>query len=147
MRWPSIGRGQLLPAGQLAVLLLASCGHPHPVPDQQLVADLRSAILATLAAGGQGALAAKQLDDESVELAWATDPARIRALREGRMSPAQLLDQARTVPLRIAARHAGQPPILLTWLLGHGPALTPPQLELLEALRAESELELAKSPH
>jgi hypothetical protein len=130
----------------LACLLpLAGCGHPHPAPDAQLVADLRQAIARALPALGQPALSGKDLDDQAVQLAWATDPGRIGGLRSGALPRERLLAEARQVPALITQRRAGQAPGMLTWLLEHGATLDLPDQELLEAVRAQAMLELAQA--
>lgn len=134
----------------LPLAALAGCGHPHPPPDPLLRADLVAAIPPTLAAMGRPPLAARALEDQAVQLAWATDPARIQAIRAGTLRTTALAAQADDLLRRLARDHLGQPPLVLAYLTAQArraPAsLDLATRELLEATRAQAALEMPAGP-
>jgi hypothetical protein len=128
-------------------LLLAACGHPHPVPTDALITDLQGGISATLAAMGSPALPANSLADEATQLAWSTQPERIDLVRCGALTAVSLAEQSRVLLRRIAhGNAAARPPQVLSYLISHAAMLDLQQRLLLEAVRAQCALELPPGP-
>jgi len=128
--------------------LLAGCGHPHPAPAAGLTQDLQAGMASTLAAMGQPGLDEVTAGNEAVQLAWSTDPQRIRMIRDGSLNAASLHAAAQGVLRRIRqVDRQGRPPAVLVWLAAHSDALDLDQRLLLDALVAQCLLELpAQAP-
>lgn len=128
----------------LLALALAGCQAP-PSPDAAVIAELRTATVATMDAMGLPAdqrPAARQIDEQVGLLAIQSPAARQQAIRSGAIDGASVLRAAETTLLDLARLRPGlSAPALLRWLVANPRQLTREQVLLVDALTAQVERE------